>query len=128
VLSQPLEHLLWAAGGHEDLGRSGKRDPFADVRTERLRLPSAIRPVAILSRMLFPVMLGPGGDKAQPLEDPARLVRGEVGAIEAGSTGEHLLRRETDATNDYVVLMHRVRQAIPQAPFDPGVVEFEVPA
>jgi hypothetical protein len=71
VLSQPPEHFLWAIGRHEDLGRSCKCNPFADVRLERLRLPSAIRRVAILSRMFSSVMLGPRGDEADAFEDPA---------------------------------------------------------
>ncbi len=78
--------------------------------------------------MLFLVMCGAGRDEAEPFQDPARLMRGEVGAIEPRRTRKHLFRREADTPNDYVVLTHRVWQAVEQAPLDIGVVKFEIAA
>ena len=105
----PRQHLLRRICRDQDLCRTRECDPLTDVRSERARLPTSVGSRSGRLELSFA-----RGDarcrEAEPLEDPSRLVRREVGAVEPGHAREDLLRRVAPPADDDVVLVDRVGQ------------------
>ena len=71
--------------------------------------------------------LSAGGGEAEPLEDPSRMMRREIGAVETGCASQYLLRGEAAAADDDVVLLDWIRQDTLDGTLDRTLVELEPP-
>src|SRR5947208_12950248 len=108
MLREPREDLLRRVGGDEHIRWGGESYPLADVRPQRFRLLADYRSGTVRSGRC---RAGAGGGESEALQDPARVVGREVGAIEARGARQDLLRRKTTARHHDVVPVHGVGQA-----------------
>ncbi len=123
---KPGNDLLGTVGCDEYVGRPGQRDPFADVRPERLGLPAGARAIATAGRGVLFVARYTRRHEPEPSHDSPCLMGGEVGPVEAGRARENLLRREPTAPHNHIVLPNRVGKQVIERTLDAVPFELEL--
>jgi hypothetical protein len=127
MTGKPRKHLLRAIRRYDYFGRSAEGYPLAGVRAQRVGLSASPRSFASLALVLGVVPSGRAcSHEAEPLEDAAGLVSGEIGSVEARRAGEDLLGREAAAPHNHVMLSHRIGQPTGYAALDLAALELDV--
>ncbi len=111
--SEPRENLLRSVGGHEHVERTAESDPAPDEGAERLGLTPAVRCSGACCRSLGATLLrATAGDETEPGQDPARLVRREVRAVEPGRRADRLFWREAAGPDDDIVIANGLGELV----------------
>ena len=125
VPAQPRQHLPRAVGRDENLGRPRHRYPFANVRLQGSGLSTVVGTVAGCGLVVAIVTACSSCDEAESLQNPTRLMGGEIRSVDPGDARDDLLGRKSASTHHDVVLADRIRKQVTRDPLDTDVVENE---